>query len=244
VEIPAPFAARGEHIEIRLGAARAVFTTRRGGCSRSPYDTFNLGLTTDDALEAVRANRTMLADSLGVAFLYGRQVHGATVKTSMRPTGPRAALPEADGHATSTPGVAPLVLTADCLPIAVAGDRAVAMLHAGWRGLATGVIARGVDALRALGVDGGLEAAIGPGAGVCCYEVGEDVHAALRSPAQARRGAHADLKLIAAMQLAAAGVETVHDVGLCTICSQRGLFFSHRRDRGRTGRQAGVAWLS
>jgi len=244
VEIPPPFTANGEHIEIALGDARALFTTRRGGCSSPPYDTLNLGLATEDSVQAARANRAALASSLGVSFLYGRQVHGATVATSDHPTDPGGAPIEADGHATAARGVAPLVLSADCLPIALAGDGAVAMLHAGWRGLAAGVIPNGVDALRRLGAHGPLQAAIGPGAGVCCYEVGEEVHAALRTPAQARRGGNADLKLLAAMQLEGVGVERVHDVGLCTICADAALFFSHRRDHGRTGRQAGVAWLS
>jgi YfiH family protein len=244
VKIPAPFVVRGEHIEIRLRTATALFTTRRGGCSHAPYDTLNLGLTTDDAPEAVRANRETLARGLGVSFLYGRQVHGATVTASELPTDPATDLVDADGQATATLSVAPLVLTADCLPIVVAGDGAVTVLHAGWRGLSAGVIARGVQTLRALGAGGELEAAIGPGAGVCCYEVGEEVHAALRSPAQARRGDNVDLKLIAAAQLTATGVTRVHDVELCTICADPALFFSHRRDGARTGRQAGVAWLS
>jgi YfiH family protein len=136
-----------------------------------------------------------------------------------------------------------MVLAADCLPIAIAGEGAVAMLHAGWRGLASGVVAEGVSALRALGADGPFEAAVGPGAGPCCYEVGEEVHAAF-GPDAVRRGRNLDLKAIARAQLERAGVAAVHDVELCTICADPVLFFSHRRDRGVTGRQAGVAWLS
>jgi copper oxidase (laccase) domain-containing protein len=90
-----------------------------------------------------------------------------------------------------------------------------------------------------------LEAAIGPGAGVCCYEVGEEVHAQFAAYGEGvRHGRNLDLKAIAREDLARAGVATVHDVGLCTICSDASLFFSHRRDRGVTGRQAGLAWLS
>jgi YfiH family protein len=244
VEIPAPFRACGDHIEIRLGPTRAVFTTRRGGHSLAPFESLNLGLMTADAPEAVRANRQTLARAFGVSFLYGRQVHGAHVTTSHLPTDPTAAPVDADGQATAAEWIAPIVLTADCLPIVLAGSRTVAVLHAGWRGLAGGVIASGVDALRALGEHGPLEAAIGPGAGVCCYEVGDEVHAALGSVSEARDGTHANLKLIAAMQLASVGVERVHDVGLCTICSDPMYFFSHRRDGGRTGRQAAIAWLS
>ena len=95
-------------------------------------------------------------------------------------------------------------------------------------------------------MDDPLEAAIGPGAGGCCYEVGEEVHAEFAGLAtHVRRGRNLDLKAIARDQLhEAAGVSAVHDVGLCTICSDDALFFSHRRDRGVTGRQAGIAWLS
>jgi copper oxidase (laccase) domain-containing protein len=88
-------------------------------------------------------------------------------------------------------------------------------------------------------------AAIGPGAGGCCYEVGEEVHHRFAAYDHgAHRGSNLDLKAIARAQLTAAGVSRVDDVGLCTICSPPGLFFSHRRDRGMTGRQAGVAWLT
>jgi copper oxidase (laccase) domain-containing protein len=164
-----------------------VFTTRRGGRSQGSYRSLNLGLITDDAPEAVRANREALARSLGVSFLYGRQVHGAYVAIADGTTDRSAGLTEADGQATTSHRVAPLVLTADCLPIALASDGAVVMLHAGWRGLASGVIESGVRALRALGARGRVQAAIGPGAGVCCYEVGEEVHAALGSLPEARR---------------------------------------------------------
>jgi copper oxidase (laccase) domain-containing protein len=92
-------------------------------------------------------------------------------------------------------------------------------------------------------VTGGLSAAIGPGAGVCCYEVGAEVHAAFASRrVSGRHGRNIDLKAIAAEELAEAGVPEVRDTGLCTICSPQ--FFSHRRDRGITGRQAGIAWLT
>jgi YfiH family protein len=142
-------------------------------------------------------------------------------------------------------GIAPSVLVADCLPVAVAADGAVAMLHAGWRGLAAGVLDEGVRALRELGATAPLRAAIGPGAGPCCYEVGSDVHAVFAEQfPSARRGQNLDLKMIARAQLEQAGVETVRDVGLCTICSAADLFYSHRRDQGTTGRQAGIAWLS
>ena len=154
-------------------------------------------------------------------------------------------LPEADGLATPLRTVAPMVLTADCLPIAIASQHAVAMVHAGWRGLAAGIVAEGARAVRELGGDAPLAAAIGPGAGGCCYEVGEEVHREFTGYGEhVRRGRNLDLKAVARVQLERAGVQAVHDVGLCTICSDPSLFFSHRRDHGVTGRQAGVAWLS
>jgi copper oxidase (laccase) domain-containing protein len=119
------------------------------------------------------------------------------------------------------------------------------MLHAGWRGLAAGVVAEGVGALRELGATGPIHAAVGPGAGVCCYAVGEEVHAAFSEHGAAvRDGRNLDLKAIARLELERAGVTVVHDAGLCTICADPSLFFSHRRERGVTGRQAGLAWLT
>jgi polyphenol oxidase len=265
VSLPEPFYSRDEHIGIDLPGARAVFTTRRGGFSEGPYASLNLGRLTDDRLEAVLMNRARLEANVGGRIAYIHQVHGTTVRTveSTDDVGV-APLPEediklvdADAQATRLEGIAPMVMTADCLPIALAargragGDDdaedagAVGMLHAGWRGLAAGIVAEGVRAIRDLGADGPLEAAIGPGAGGCCYEVGEEVHEVFAEYGErVRHGRNIDLKAIARDQLEAAGVQTVHDVGLCTICSDESLFFSHRRDRGITGRQAGLVWLS
>jgi YfiH family protein len=245
VRLPEPFRAQDGHVAIELPGASALFTTRRGGSSQGPYASLNLGRWTDDDPEAVERNRSALAQRLGVSFAYGRQVHGSQVRRVAAGCVDRAALVEADGHATATPGVAPMVLTADCLPIAIAGDGAVAMLHAGWRGLAAGVVAQGADAVRELGARDPLVAAIGPGAGRCCYEVGEGVHAAFaRHGSQVRNGRNLDLKAIARLELERAGVAEVHDSELCTICSDPSLFYSHRRDHGITGRQAGIAWLT
>jgi polyphenol oxidase len=244
----APFYAFGKHFAIDLDGARVVFTTRRGGYSTGPYESLNLGRLTDDRPEDVRRNRAALKEQLGVQLAYIRQVHGTAVRRVVAPpVEPTDAveLPECDGQVTALPGVAPMVMTADCLPIAVAGPGAVAMLHAGWRGLAGGILAGGLAALRELGAEGSLQAAIGPGAGVCCYEVGEDVHAAFaEQDLDIRHGRNLDLKAIAREQLRRAGAEVVHDVGLCTICGDPTLLFSHRRDGGITGRQAGVVWLS
>jgi YfiH family protein len=242
--VPEPFYAWEDHFAIDLRGARAVFTTRRGGFSSGPYESLNLGKLTADRPEDVARNRERLQQQVGERLTLIRQVHGTDVLRLSRPTNGADEPPWVDGQATAVPGLAPMVMTADCLPIAVAGDRAVAMLHAGWRGLAGGIVAEGIDALRELGAVGPLAGAIGPGAGPCCYEVGEDIHATFAErELDIRSGRNLDLKSIARAELERAGVTVVHDVDLCTICADPSLLFSHRRDRGVTGRQAGVAWL-
>lgn len=243
-----PFYWEGEHLAIELPGARALFTTRRGGRSEGAFATLNLGRLTADDPEAVGHNRARLQARAGGRLSLIRQVHGSRVlrlREAAEASGPepQSELEEADAQATGARGVAPMVMTADCLPVALAGGGAVAIVHAGWRGLAGGIIAAGVQAVRELGdPQARVAAAIGPGAGVCCYEVGAEVRA--RFPAHATRGRNLDLKTVAREQLLAAGVGEVHDAGLCTICSPPSLFFSHRRDAGVTGRQAGVVWLT
>lgn len=227
------------HIGVGLPGARAVFTTRRGGHSSGPYASLNLGRLTDDDPALVARNRAAVEAELGVTLAFVRQVHGAEVIRLAAPAAPQRPLPEADGQATALRGVAPTVLTADCLPVALAARGAVAMVHAGWRGLSAGVLDEGVRALREVGGSGPISAAIGPGAGPCCYEVGQDVLSVFDE-----RGPTVDLKAIARAQLERSGVKDIHDVGLCTICSPDELFFSHRRDRGLTGRQGGIVWLT
>jgi YfiH family protein len=248
VKLPEPFYAREDHFGVDLDAAQVVFTTRRGGFSTGRYESLNLGRLTDDRAEDVSRNRESLRAQLGVRLAHIRQVHGSEVLRVTEPPedpGDPGQLPRFDGQATALAGVAPMVLVADCLPVAVAAQGAVAMLHAGWRGLAGGIIEEGLSALRELGATDPFRAAIGPGAGPCCYEVGEEVHAVFAEQGlEARQGSNLDLKAIARTQLHAAGVETVHDLRLCTICSEPSLLFSHRRDGGVTGRQAGIAWLS
>lgn len=250
VEPPAPFWREGDHFTIELPGARAVFTTRRGGRSAGPYASLNLGVFTDDDPRAVAANLSEVERAFGVRPVWGRQVHGATVSVADAEAAGRQA-DEADGRVATAAGVAPMVLTADCLAVAVAGGGAVAMLHAGWRGLAGGVIEEGVRLVRELGRDEGAApaAAIGPHARACCYEVGEEVHSVFAAPGHgfptgARTGRNLDMTAVAVAQLHAAGVSLVHDLGMCTICSDPALFFSHRRDHGVTGRQAGLAWLT
>lgn len=250
MNLPAPFYGSEEHLAIDLSGARALFTTRRGGVSGGPFESLNLGRLTGDDPDAVYRNRDLLQARIGGRMAMIRQVHGGRVLMRCDPDAvsgpaPPEELEEADGQVTARRGIAPVVLTADCLPVAVAAEGAVAMLHAGWRGLAEGVLEAGVGELRAVADGAALLAAIGPGAGRCCYEVGEDVHARFASYGpMARNGARLDLNAIAREQLRRAGVAEIHDVGLCTICSPASLFFSYRRDRGVTGRQAGVAWLT
>ena len=227
-------------IRLELNGASVLYTGREGGVSEGPYAELNLGLHTDDDPQAVSANYDLLAVQTGIArndFAWGHQVHGIEVRAHREPPSEADRGRDADGQATRLEGVAPMVLVADCLPIALVAPEGVGMLHAGWRGLAGGVIANGVEALRALGAER-IAAAIGPGAGPCCYEVGDEVRAAFGTS-----GRTVDLKAIARERLADAGVETIHDCGLCTMHDPE-RFFSHRRDGGVTGRQAGLAWRS
>lgn len=237
MRLPPPFERRGEHIAVALPGGQARFTTRRGGVSAGPYATLNLGLWTEDDPERVRENRARLAREVGASLAQGRQVHGTHVRR-VDQADPEPA--EADGQVTTLAGVAPTVLVADCLPIALVAPGAVAMLHAGWRGLAAGIVQEGVAAVSELA--GKLAAAaIGPGVGSCCYRVGEEVHAAFAGEGRVGDD-RLDLKALARRRLESAGVPEVHDVGVCTMCADPGLFFSHRRDGGVTGRQAGVVW--
>jgi polyphenol oxidase len=240
--LAAPFAWRDGAIEAELEhGARALFTGRAGGVSAPPFASLNLGRWTDDDTEAVERNRERVAARAGLPLervAQGRQVHGAVVRRVARLP---VEVEDADGQATPLEDAGVLVLTADCLPVALAAHGAVAMVHAGWRGLADGVIEEGVAALREVGGRSDVVAAIGPGAGGCCYEVGDDVRTAL---GQEPLGAPApiDLKALARERLLRAGVATVHDCGVCTMCTDPELFFSHRRDGPVTGRQGGIAW--
>lgn len=227
------------YIELDLPGAHVRFTTRAGGVSEGPFASLNLSPWLDDDPHAAAENRRRAADGRPLAF--GRQVHGTRVLTLDGAT-IDGAITDADGVATTAHGLAALVLTADCLPVALATPDAVAMVHAGWRGLADGVLEEGVRAVRALGGDGPLHAAIGPGAGGCCYEVGDEV-AARFSAVGRRTDRTIDLKAIAAQRLHDAGAVEVLDVGRCTIC-EPGVFFSHRASGGLTGRQGGLVWRS
>jgi YfiH family protein len=193
---------------------------------------------------SARERLCLRADIGSLARVY--QVHGTTVQVvsdgSTQSLSPHE-LPRADAQLTSTPELGLMVLAADCLPVALGREGAVAMVHAGWRGLAAGVLESAVQGLSAM-EDGTrsskIVAVIGPGAGACCYEVGPEVHEAFGD--LDRGTAHIDLRAIARKRLLAAGVEHVEERGGCTICDER--YFSHRREGPRSGRMAGVAWLS
>lgn len=241
-------------LEADLGGARAAFSTRLGGVSEPPFDSLNLGILTDDDPGAVTENRQRLAMALGLEpeqVVFSLQVHGTRLIDHSESPGesrgsfgteyvqkePRDGVPEADGHLVREPGLAPLVFVADCLPVALHGPGGLAMVHAGWRGLASGIVGAAAEA-----VDANV-AAIGPGIGPCCYEVGEEVLDAFAGLGDGiAAGRMLDLPEVARRLLARAGVERVESAGLCTSCEPE-LFFSHRRDQGRTGRQAGIAWL-
>ncbi|MGH2833992.1 MAG: polyphenol oxidase family protein [Solirubrobacteraceae bacterium] len=264
--MPGPFRAHGDHIAIDLPGGHVLFSTRRGGISTGPYASLNLGAIApvagedgdgDDA-QTVLANRRLLAEQIGMpteSFAHARQVHGRTVVRVREPpagawSSPRGTrglegLPDADGQATTLEGVVVVVLVADCLPVALVGHGGVAMLHAGWRGLAAGVIDEGMRALRELGVKGPVTAAIGPGARGCCYEVSDDLRETFAPYGQqVLRGDHLDLAAVATLQLKRLGVTNINDSSLCTICCESSPFFSYRRDGSTSGRQAGLAWRS
>jgi len=219
------------------------FTTRVGGGSAPPYGSLNLGDQVGDDLVAVADNWRRLGEVTGLGFVRVRQVHGAKVVAGAAPTPP---LEEADGVVTTTAGLAACVAVADCVPILLArpDGSAVAALHAGWRGTLARIAAAGVRSLTGVGAGDAPLAVIGPSIGPCCYQVSEQLAAefsAAFGPEVIQRGArgpHLDLWLANERALRDAGVTRVAVLGRCTSCEQR-LFFSHRRDGGRTGRMVG-----
>jgi YfiH family protein len=224
------------------GPYEVAFSTRRGGISEGPYESLNLGLLTDDPADHVEQNRTRLCEAVGAEparLAMNRQVHAATVNRAE----PGERGKEGDGLWTDTPGLPMLKLTADCLPVALArqtGNPGLALLHAGRLGLLEGVLEAGVATL------GGrrLAAAVGPGIGPCCYEVGEEIADAYRARfgGEALRGRNLDLWTVAELLLREAGVERVERVDVCTACNAE--FFSHRRDGGVTGRQGVIGYVT
>jgi len=235
---------------------RAAFSTRLGGVSNAPFRSLNLSLAVGDHLADVLENRRRLAAGLGYRapwLVVAEQVHGVRV----RRVGPHErgagagdqseALPATDGLWTTEPCLPLSVSVADCVPVVLSARgteerRAVATLHAGWRGMIAGILGQGVRLVG--GVGPVTTAVIGPSIGPCCFAVGEEVGERFEAlwPGSYRDG-RVDLWQAAARQLEAAGVDAarIRRSGLCTVCDQR--FFSHRREHGRTGRQMAVAWL-
>jgi polyphenol oxidase len=229
---------------------RTASTLRRGGVSAAPFDSFNLGTHVGDVPEAVRSNRQRLVEVLQLPDqpCWLNQVHGSRVIEADLCTIP----PPADACIARRAGQVCAVLTADCLPVLFCnrdGDR-VAAAHAGWRGLAAGVLESTVSSLGLPGSQ--LLAWLGPAIGPDAFEVGDEVRIAFtaRDAAAARafvpsyRTSHwlADLYTLARQDLARLGVTAVYGGGLCTVQDET-RFFSYRRD-GQTGRMATLIWMT
>lgn len=230
---------------------RAATTDRLGGASRPPFDSFNLGERCGDDPSAVARNRRFLRESLHLSSdpAWLRQVHGTRVV--QLPLSPPEIAPEADAAWTAAPGDVCVIQTADCLPVLVADDAGTVVggAHAGWRGLAGGVLEALVAALPV--EPSTLSAWMGPAIGPSAFEVGPEVHAAFADadPASVRAfvpGApgkyFADLFALARLRLASAGVVRVHGGGRCTV-SDPARWYSFRRD-ARCGRMATLVWLA
>jgi purine-nucleoside/S-methyl-5'-thioadenosine phosphorylase / adenosine deaminase len=226
------------------GPYEVVFSTREGGVSEGPFASLNLGRATADEPERVDENRRRLCAEVGAdpdALTLNYQHHSADVLKAR----PGARGDRADGLWTDDSGVPLLALAADCLPIALARANgrtpALAVLHAGWRGLLGGIASTGVAAL------GGslVSAMIGPGIGPCCYEVGDEVAAPFRRAFGLGlvRDGKLDLWSAAEGALRNAGCTRVDRVDICTACAPE-RFFSHRRDDGVTGRQGVIGLIA
>jgi hypothetical protein len=230
---------------LELPGARAIFSTRRGGVSEGPYESLNLGLLTDDRPESVRENRARLAQAAGIErerIVMGWQVHGTDLREWGGPPGDEPPsgddLPRVDGHLTREAELGLLVLAADCFPVALSDGTQAAMLHCGWRPLAGGLIEKAVARF-----DSPPAAAVGPGIGGCCYEVGPEVAERFADVPGALDGRMLDLRRVIAARLQQAGVGAIEQLDRCTSCTPE-LYFSHRRDRGLTGRQGGLCVLT
>lgn len=229
----------------------AVMTTRHGGVSAAPWDTMNIGDAVGDAPDAVGANRARLADAIGVAPVWLRQRHSARV-VRVGPADVGRPPADADGCVSREFGVACTVQVADCLPVLLAAPqgRAVGTAHAGWRGLAGGVVEAALDALcdEAGCAPAEVAAWLGPCIGPRRFEVGADVVEAFGGgarfvPAPAAAGVpkwHADLAGLARDRLGALGVSRVGGGRWCTV-DDASRFFSFRRDRV-TGRLVAAIW--
>jgi YfiH family protein len=232
---------------------RYFCTTRAGGVGTAPHDTLNLGLRADDKPEAVAENRRRVRAAVPGEPLWLRQVHGAGVVDADAPAEPIE--PPADASVTIQPGRVLAIMVADCLPVVMSDERGsvLGVAHAGWRGLAGGVLENALRAMQAKQPAArGWRAWVGPGIGPAAFEVGEDVlqafapdgpeALALFAPRPGLPGKWlADLPALARLRLRRAGVAQPALSGLCTV-SGADRFFSYRRDRV-TGRMALLAWL-
>lgn len=228
------------------GIGAAVSTRGGPGVSEAPYDRLNLGLRSGDDVAAVEVNRRSLAEALGLPAppLWLRQVHGiAVVESSVASEGE----PVADASVARGPGQVLAILTADCLPVLFvsADGQTIGAAHAGWRGLAAGVLENTVTTMAA----SGIQAWLGPAIGASSYEVGEEVRAAFvdGDPGAADAFAsnrpghwHCDLYLLARRRLATAGVSQVSGGGFDTLTDER--LYSYRRDGANSGRFASLIW--
>jgi YfiH family protein len=233
---------------LELPGARAIFSTRQGGVSKGPYESLNLGILTDDEPDRVVENRGRLARAAAIEpanVVMGWQVHGTDLREWDAPD-PQVAyaqpgdkeLPRVDGHVTEAPALALLVLVADCYPVALSDGKRAAMLHCGWRPLAGGIVEKAVATFETPPA-----AAVGPGIGGCCYEVGPEVAERFADVPGAVEGRMLDLRRVIEARLRAAGVTAIEHLDRCTSCEPE-LYFSHRRDQGLTGRQGGLCVLS
>lgn len=234
-------------------AVGALSTTRRGGLSAPPYDDgaggggLNLGLHVGDHAGTVEQNRARLQAQLPGAPVWLNQVHGANVVDAADVSG----IPDADASFTTRPGVVCAIMTADCLPVLFAdrGGIVVGAAHAGWRGLAQGVLHNTVGRMREAGA-AEITAWLGPAIGPQAFEVGAEVRAAYADANPAAAAAFAaqpngkylaDLYLLARQALAGCGVRQVSGGGFCT-AGDAARFYSYRRDRV-TGRMASLVWI-
>lgn len=229
------------------GHVRAFTTTREGGVSVGGWASLNLGEATGDDPAHVAENRARFEACLPASAGWLKQVHGfEVVRREVLDT----RLVEADAVWTAAPSLPCTLLTADCLPVLFTNDEGsvVAAAHAGWRGLASGVLEATVSALPVPAAD--LLAWIGPGIGLNAYEVGSAFRDEFRSRlpwlevgfAEFDGRVHADLEAIARAILARSGVSRVHGGGFCTY-TDRDRFFSHRR-QPQGGRMATTIWLA
>jgi YfiH family protein len=229
---------------------RRVTTTRAGGVSAPPFDSFNLGDHVGDDPAAVAANRKRLAHTIGLAenrIIWMNQVHGDRVATV---EGPRdSPVSDTDALVTTTPRLALAVVTADCVPVLLADARAavVAVVHAGRVGAQKGVVARAVEAMIAVGAHADdISALLGPAVSGLNYEVPEEMAIAVEAAlpgsrtTTSRGTAGLDLRAGIARQLRELGIEAIDSDPRCTVADRT--LFSHRRDNP-TGRLASLVWM-